>query len=64
MWLSKKLDKPVSSVFVLKATARDGGRPPHTSEVDVTVEVKESNNKPPVFRQVRTPAKPPSCLRL
>jgi len=51
VWLSKKLDKPVSSVFVLKATARDGGIPPKSSEIDVTVEVKESSNKLPIFRQ-------------
>jgi len=51
VWLSKKLDKPVSSVFVLKATAKDGGIPPKSSEIDVTVEVKESSNKPPMFRQ-------------
>lgn len=50
VWLSKKLDKPVSSVFVLKATARDGGIPPKSSEIDVTVEVKESSNKPPAFK--------------
>jgi len=52
VWLNKKLDKPVGSVFVLKATAKDGGLPSKTSEVDVSIDVKESNNKPPIFRQV------------
>ena len=28
-----------------------GGIPPKSSEIDVTVEVKESSNKPPMFRQ-------------
>ena len=44
------MDTPVSSVFVLTATARDGGIPPKSSEIDVTVEVKESSNKPPAFK--------------
>jgi hypothetical protein len=36
----------------LQATAKDGGLPSKTSEVDVSIDVKESNNKPPIFRQV------------
>jgi len=50
VWLNKKLDKPVGSVFVLKATALDGGTPPKSSDIDVTIEVKASSRKPPVFR--------------
>jgi len=49
--LKKKLDKPVGSVFVLEAYARDGGIPPKSTRTDVTIDVKESNNKPPKFRQ-------------
>ena len=51
VWLAKKLDKPQSSVFLLKAVARDNGLEPKSSEIPVTVEVKESSNKPPIFRQ-------------
>ena len=52
IWLKKKLDKPQSSVFQLKAIARDNGSPQSKeSRIDVTIEVKESSNKPPVFRQ-------------
>jgi hypothetical protein len=47
--LNKKLDKPVSYVFQLKATASDGGSPPRSSTIDVTIEVKESFNKRPSF---------------
>ena len=51
VWLAKKLDKPQSSVFLLKAVARDNGLDPKFSEIPVHIEVKESSNKPPVFRQ-------------
>jgi len=51
VWLAKKLDKPQSSVFLLKAVARDNGNPQLYSEIPVTVEVKESSNKPPTFLQ-------------
>ena len=37
--------------FILKAIARDNGLDQKSSEIPITVEVKESNNKPPVFRQ-------------
>ena len=47
--VKKKLDKPLGYVFVLKATASDSGSPPRTTEIDVTLEVKESDNKPPSF---------------
>ena len=47
--LKKKLDKPLGFVFLLKATASDSGAPPRTTEIDVTLEVKESDNKPPSF---------------
>ena len=47
VWLAKKIDKPQSSVFLLKAVARDNGNPPRSSEIPVTVEVKESSNKQP-----------------
>ena len=52
VWLAKKLDKPQSSVLQLTAIARDNGAPSaKSSEIPVTIEVKESSNKPPVFRQ-------------
>ena len=35
----------------MKAIARDNGLDQKSSEIPITVEVKESNNKPPVFRQ-------------
>ena len=47
--LKKKLDKPLGYMFVLKATASDSGKEPKTTEIDVTLEVKESDNKPPSF---------------
>merc|ERR1719342_1618590 len=48
--LAKKLDKPQSSVFLLTAIARDNGLNPLYSEIPVSVEVRESNNKPPKFK--------------
>jgi len=48
--LAKELDKPENAVFVLKAIARDGGTPARKSETIVTINVEESNNKPPKFR--------------
>ena len=53
VWLAKKLDKPQSSVFLLNAVAKDNGLNQQKSTIPVTVEVKESSNKPPIFRQVR-----------
>jgi hypothetical protein len=47
--LKKKLDKPLGYMFLLKATASDSGTDPKTTEIDVTLEVKESDNKPPTF---------------
>jgi hypothetical protein len=47
--LKKKLDKPLGYLFLLKATASDSGNPPRKTEIDVTLEVKESDNKPPSF---------------
>lgn len=49
MTLKKKLDKPLGYMFVLKATASDSGKEPKMTEIDVTLEVKESDNKPPSF---------------
>ena len=52
VWLKKKLDKPQNSVLQLMAIARDNGTPSaKSSEIAVTINVKESSNKPPVFRQ-------------
>ena len=39
--LKKNLDKPIGYVFELKAVARDLGYPPQSTEIDVTLEVKE-----------------------
>ena len=47
--LKRKLDKPIGYVFELKAVASDSGSPPQSTEIDVTLEVKEGNNKPPSF---------------
>ena len=47
--LKKKLDKPIGYVFELKAHAQDSGTPPKNTEIDVTLEVRESDNKPPEF---------------
>ena len=49
--LNKKLDKPVSYVFQLEATAEDSGAQPKSSSIHVTLEVKESFNKPPAFER-------------
>jgi len=52
--LAKTLDKPKNYVFLLTAKAKDGGIPQKGSkgwsEIDVTIEVKESSNKPPRFK--------------
>ena len=47
--LKKTLDKPIGYVFELKAHAQDSGTPPKNTEIDVTLEVRESDNKPPEF---------------
>ena len=47
--LRRKLDKPIGHTFELKATASDGGRPPRSTPININLEVKESNNKPPSF---------------
>jgi hypothetical protein len=47
--LKRKLDKPVGYIFELKATASDSGSPKMSTAIDVTLEVKESYNKPPTF---------------
>jgi len=49
--LAKALDKPQGSVFLLQAIARDQGFPQQEATTDITVDVKESNNKPPIFRE-------------
>jgi hypothetical protein len=48
-------DRCSLSLCCSQATAKDGGLPSKTSEVDVSIDVKESNNKPPIFRQVSYP---------
>ena len=56
----KKLDKPQSSVFQLKAIAKENGSPQSKkSETDVTIEVEESSNKPPVYVSPSAPPLPP-----
>ncbi len=47
--LKKKLDKPIGYIFELKANASDSGRPAMSTTIDVTLEVRESDNKPPAF---------------
>ena len=47
--LKRKLDKPIGYIFELKATAFDSGNPKQSTEIDVTLEVRESDNKPPSF---------------
>ena len=50
--LNKHLDKPVSYVFQLEATAEDSALVnPKSSAIHVTLEVKESFNKPPAFER-------------
>ena len=48
--LKRKLDKPIGYVFELKAVASDSGNPSQYTDIDVTLEVKEGNNKPPEFQ--------------
>ena len=48
--LKRKLDKPIGYVFELKAVASDSGNPSQSTDIDVTLEVKEGNNKPPEFQ--------------
>ena len=45
--------------YIFQAYAKDGGIPPRSSQTAVTIDVKESNNKPPSFRQVSKIAPPP-----
>ena len=47
--LNRVLDKPKGHTFELKATASDGGNPPKSTDININLEVKESNNKPPIF---------------
>ena len=47
--LKQKLDKPQGHVFELKAIASDNGNPKQSTEIDVTLEVREGKNKPPSF---------------
>jgi hypothetical protein len=47
--LKKKLDKPLGYKFLLKVMASDSGEEQKTTEVDVTLEVEESDNKPTSF---------------
>ena len=47
--LKRKLDKPIGHIFQLKATASDGGTAPKSTDMNINLEVKESNNKPPSF---------------
>ena len=47
--LKRKLDKPIGHIFQLKATASDGGTPSKSTDMNINLEVKESNNKPPSF---------------
>ena len=47
--LKRKLDKPIGHIFQLKATASDGGKQPKSTDMNINLEVKESNNKPPTF---------------
>ena len=49
LYFQYKIDKPVNYVFEFQATATDGGNPAKSSEIPVTIEVKESNNKAPQF---------------
>ena len=47
--LRKKLDKPIGYIFELRAVASDSGNPKQSTEIDVTLEVREGDNKPPSF---------------
>lgn len=47
--LQRKLDKPIGYIFELKATASDSGNPSKSTVIDVTLEVRESDKKPPSF---------------
>ena len=49
MTLNKKLDKPIGYIFELRAVARDSGNPKQQTSIDVTLEVREGDNKPPIF---------------
>ncbi|XP_040581523.1 DE-cadherin [Lepeophtheirus salmonis] len=51
VFLGQMLDKPISSIIELKAKALDSGSPPKSTEIDITIEVVQSNNKPPSFLQ-------------
>jgi len=47
--LKQRIDKPTGHNFLLLATASDGGNPRRSSEIKITLEVTESNNKLPTF---------------
>ena len=47
--LKERIDKPIGHNFLLKATASDGGTPKKSTEIKITLEVRESDKKPPTF---------------
>ena len=47
--LKRSLDKPIGYIFELRAVASDSGNPKQSTAIDVTLEVREGDNKPPSF---------------
>ena len=43
------MDKPVGYIFELMAEASDSGNPKQSTQIPVTLEVKEGDNRPPSF---------------
>ncbi|KAM4621347.1 protocadherin beta-15-like [Polymixia lowei] len=47
--LQKPLDRESSKTHILSLTAIDGGKPPRSGELKITVDVSDVNDNPPVF---------------
>ncbi|KFO35535.1 protocadherin Fat 4 [Fukomys damarensis] len=49
IFLAKKLDFETQSLYKLNITAKDQGRPPHSSTMSVVIHVRDFNDNPPSF---------------